>query len=230
MRRGVYIVIRNRKNLVFLGSLLLTAAAMRLLDEERDETRKFVSTLLGKGQGLEQVLIQQHSLAGLFENGCNQKAVTYGDTRIDDHSGRYEHDEPDYDELDEENESKRQCGGPSLYDLARYRIGIACMHVPCSIAKSAAELADPEGAIKRIRCPLDIRTAYSVRGARGIEYIVIGSRFCTCHFFRENVLKRRSGWACKHIIAVMLRVAIRGPETIREHPDGYKLILNIFGI
>jgi hypothetical protein len=32
------------------------------------------------------------------------------------------------------------------------------------------------------------------------------------------------------MMAVLLRVAIRGPESIRDHPDGNKVLLNIFGI
>jgi len=109
-------------------------------------------------------------------------------------------------------------------------LGAACILCPSNIVKSASELA--ESSIRLIPDVLPgLTTVYTVRGTRNFstEYIVVGSRFCTCHYFRENVMKRHTGWACKHIIAVALRIAIEGRDSVPPNPNGITLLSNIFG-
>jgi predicted nucleic acid-binding Zn finger protein len=184
---------------------------MIVLDKDRDIIRETFVSLMGNGRILAELVTDQYGQPPIASDDIRQIECSQENT---------------CNQLQEEPDR-----GTEMADIYHYRIGTACMLCPSPMVKSAAEIADVEKSIRRIILPIGIKTVYSVRGTRNAatEYIVIGSRFCTCHYFRENVLRRRFAWACKHIIAVLLRISVKGASSIGEHPDGYKLLLNIFG-
>lgn len=104
-------------------------------------------------------------------------------------------------------------------------IGVLHLLVDKTMLEKAAKIADTNGAIQAIDITKNT-TCYSViagSSTRG-EYIVVPRKYCTCHFYNDSVLVRRIAWTCKHDLAVQLRLALAGPETIMKHPSGEKLI------
>ena len=82
--------------------------------------------------------------------------------------------------------------------------------------KKAVAIADQPDNIKRVEISRNC-VCYSVTSASCKEYLVIPNKYCSCHYYHENVLLKRTAWTCKHEIAVQLRLALT--ESIKPHPD-----------
>ena len=98
-------------------------------------------------------------------------------------------------------------------------IAAACMLCPKSVLEQGSKLADDECVFKRIEILQDL----SIFATH--KYIIVPGKYCSCHFYQENVVKRRIIWTCKHDLGVRLRVALRGAESIDLDINGNETLL-----
>jgi predicted nucleic acid-binding Zn finger protein len=104
-------------------------------------------------------------------------------------------------------------------------LGVLPLLVDQTLLAKAARIADNDGAIQRIEIADGIK-CYAVKcgSSNGVEYVVVPRKYCTCYYYNDSVLTKRVSWCCKHDLAVQLRLALAGPESIIAHPSGEKLI------
>ncbi len=103
-------------------------------------------------------------------------------------------------------------------------LGAALYLMPPTLLEKAVALADQEDAIHAIKISQHVK-CYSVRGKTS-EYVVVPNKFCSCHFYTENVVKQHLSWTCKHDLAVQLRLRITG--SVSPHPTGNDLLAQKF--
>ena len=102
-----------------------------------------------------------------------------------------------------------------------YSIAAASLLCPKKLSDSASVLADDDEYFRRIEIPPNL-VFFATQ-----EYIIVPGKFCSCHYFQENVVKLGESWTCKHDLGVRLRVALRGLESIKLDKGGRDTVLNI---
>ena len=130
-------------------------------------------------------------------------------------------------------EEKRRTLGHTFSSLLKSSVtsgtiglGVAQLICPPAMLQKASMIADSAFAISKIHLSSQV-VCYSVRAGSGRdEYIVVPGKFCSCPFYKEQILKsvRTPHWMCKHDLAVQLRVAMR-PGDIPTCPKGRDLLI-----
>ena len=103
-------------------------------------------------------------------------------------------------------------------------IAVACMLCPKNLLDSAARLAETDAVFRRVDVCQGL-SVYVVKGRGDKEYILIPGKFCSCHYFQENVVNRGEGWTCKHDLGLRLRIGIRGGNSITITTEGKNEVL-----
>ena len=98
-------------------------------------------------------------------------------------------------------------------------VAVACMLCPHAVLESGSLLADYEQVFKRI----EIFSNFSIFTTN--KYIIVPGKFCSCHYFQENVVKRGIAWTCKHDLGLRLRIALRGLDSIELDNRGRETLL-----
>lgn len=119
--------------------------------------------------------------------------------------------------------------GCSDEEIRAARLRAIVLVCPSRILQKAVDLADFPHAIRKIQVNpiLSVFLVSSDQGqfrkrkfssdSRG-NYIVLPGRYCSCPFYQENVLLRKTEWTCKHDVAVRLRLAFGSAESMGIAP------------
>lgn len=87
-------------------------------------------------------------------------------------------------------------------------LGVAQLFWCPDMLAKAIVIADSPEKIQTVNVGDGRLVYYTVKGSKkDEEYQVVPNKFCSCYFYLEQVLKRRTAWTCKHEIAVQLKLA-----------------------
>jgi len=91
-----------------------------------------------------------------------------------------------------------------------------------TLTEHALELID-DGSVFLIVSHL--RSILQIVGSRGDIYTIMETaNFCTCNFFKHQVLKDKA-LCCKHFLAAKVALILRSFKTKNETPEGITLIM-----
>lgn len=125
--------------------------------------------------------------------------------------------------LDSFLEQARSQSDPEIKAACCRAVGLLC---PSSMLKKAAEIADTCYAVRRIDIAGGL-VVYSVESDFGKKtYVVVPGKFCSCPYYKENVVQRTNAWTCKHDLAVRLKLSLGSSEGIQVNQQGIQLVLS----
>ena len=127
-----------------------------------------------------------------------------------------------------ERPDPRRCVAALLGSSAKSALAVARFLCPTAMFDKAVTIADTPNAVTRASvagCTVFLVKSSDIRGER---YIVIPKKFCSCHYYCQQVIRNRLAWTCKHDLAVQLRVSTLGLCSVPEARDADSRIRRYF--